>query len=188
MNKSKFYFCIGNPEGLRSTVWKTYSGSNIKSDVYIQSRMMGSEMKISLHESGLCQCSFTDDWVQKYNKHNAERHIERWQRQEPTSTLATLIFQIIIPESELRQVESNERLQKVTWIEKPPVGYATKVVCYLTPPLEAENLEGAKFPYPLVNYFRLPSKHWFVLLVSQEKMTQENIKALNHAQELKATR
>ena len=178
---TEFRFCIGSPQGLRSTVWKIWSGTIGKSDVYIQSRMMGSDMKISLHESGLCQCSMTNEWVEKYNKSNAERHITRWQRQEPISTIASLIFQIIIPESELRQTNVREKLQKVKWVEAPQLGYATKIECYITPPLALESLEGINFPHPCLVYFQLPSKNWFVSLVNQEVMTDENLHMLDYA-------
>jgi hypothetical protein len=178
---AEFRFGVGSPQGLRSTIWKIYSGSKEKSDVYIQSRMMGSDMKISLHESGICQCSLTNEWVRKFDKRNAERHILRWQRSEPISTSAVLIFQIIIPESELRQVDVKEKLQKVKWLETPQPNQATRVVCYLAPPMQDIQSQSVNFPYPHLFSFQLPNKYWFVMLFHNQTMTEDNVRTLNSA-------
>ncbi len=178
---SEFRFCIGSEQGLRSTVWKIWTGSKGKNDIYIQSRMMGSDMKISLHESGLCQCSLTSEWVIKNNKANHERHITRWQRQEPNSTLTTLLFQIIIPESELRLTTVKEKLQKVNWIELPKPGYATKVECYLTPVIDSESFKNIKTPYPILISFQLPSGNLFISLIHDEVISDGNFQILNLA-------
>jgi hypothetical protein len=73
-------FAAGTENGLRSTVWKLYTGSD--DSIYLQSRMMGSDTKVSFHKSGSCQFSFTNEWVKKNLGNgihkNADRHLRRW--------------------------------------------------------------------------------------------------------------
>jgi len=58
--RHEFRFSVGKPNQRRSTVWKVFSNKN---DIYICSRMMGPDMKISLHETGKYQWSMTSAWV-----------------------------------------------------------------------------------------------------------------------------
>jgi hypothetical protein len=173
----EFRFCVGSKQGKRSSVWKFWVSKN---DVYIQSRMMGSDMKVSLHESGLCQFSMTGDWIKKTGKYNSERHIVRWQREEPEKVSVIHLFRIIIPESELRVVNVSEKLSKVTWINAPPFGYTTLVECYLTPP-SVKPISNKSFPYSLLTSFQLIDQKWFVALIHQEIVTEENSRILYDA-------
>ena len=139
---SELRFAVGSKEGRRSSIWKIWAQ---KDDVYILSRMMGCDAKVSLHASGLCQFSRTSDWVKKKQARNAERHMVRWQIDKPAASSAMHIFRIIIPESELRVIDLDEPLKKVKWLDTPTQGGAAFVECYLTPP--AEDLNSSKFPH-----------------------------------------
>lgn len=59
MNAKEFRFCIGEATGERSTKWKILVN---KSDIYILSKMIGSDVKMSLHASGHYQLSRTSKW------------------------------------------------------------------------------------------------------------------------------
>jgi hypothetical protein len=109
----------------------------------------------------------------KDSKINNERHIVRWQREEPTKASAIHLFRIIIPESELRAVKVSENISKVTWLSTPPFGFVTLVECYLTPSSLNPILNEA-FPYPLLASFQLADQKWFIGLIHQEPVTEEN--------------
>jgi hypothetical protein len=81
---------VGTPTGRRSTVW-TFSVH--KSEIYILSRMFGSDSKVSLHSTGDCQWSATDTWVKKApGRRNADRHIMKWVMPRPNGTAALHAF------------------------------------------------------------------------------------------------
>jgi hypothetical protein len=168
--RTEFRFCVGSKQGRRSTVWKIYSNKN---DIYLSSRMMGSDMKVSLHDSGENQWSLTSDWVLR-NVHkdirNRERHIVKWNRDEFEKGKAQHLFRIIIPESELRQILSRENLSKVHWIDSPPTGFAKIIECYLTPPVTA-TLNESQFPFPKLYSFQIPKRNCFVILMRDERVS-----------------
>lgn len=148
--------------------------------MYIQSRMMGCDTKVSLHESGLCQWSMTEEWVKKTGARHADRHIVRWHRSALTSTSAIHLFRIIIPESELREVKVTENLRKVTWLHAPPHGYVSQVECYLAPP-SAAPLKGASLSYSHLASLPLKDSKWFIVFLHEEAVTEENSRALRNA-------
>src|SRR6266567_1408872 len=49
-------FCAGDPVGEHSSIWKVWAW---KDDVYLASRGMGGDLKVSIHGSGQCQLSAT---------------------------------------------------------------------------------------------------------------------------------
>jgi hypothetical protein len=171
----EYQFCVGGPEARRSTVWHIWSRNG---DVYIRSRMMGSQF--ILRESGTCQWSLTEDRARQTGAHDADRNFV-WQRPEPASTASAHVFRIIIPESELREVSITEDTKQVKWLNAPPPGHAVLVECYLTPPLDS--LDGVTFPYALLTSSQLPDSKWFVTLVHQEVMTEQNHHVLRDARE-----
>jgi hypothetical protein len=161
----EFQFCVGDPQGRQSTVWKIWSK---KGDVHIRSGMMGSEF--ILHESGACRWSLTADQAKTTGSNDNGDLV--WQRPEPTANSSAHVFRIIIPESELCELGVADDIQKVKWLDAPPSGHAVSVECYLTPP--SDSLDGASFPYAALVSFQLPDSKWFVALVHQEVMTENN--------------
>lgn len=73
MNAKEFRFCVGEVTGERSTVWKIWVNKN---DIYILSRMMGSDAKISLHASGCCQFSRTLKWWVNHGEDVVQKKID----------------------------------------------------------------------------------------------------------------
>jgi hypothetical protein len=128
-------FCVGEPAGLRSTVWKIWTHRN---DVYLLSRADASQMKVSLHESGACQFSKTSESFARTGKRNSERHMQQWRRRaEYPESGAVHLFRIIIPQSELRLASVDKKsATNVVWYPSPPLGYGTYVELWLTPPLD----------------------------------------------------
>jgi len=181
---NQFRFAVGTPKGQRSTVWKAWTTGG---EAYLQSRMMGSSTKVSLHSDGQCQWSMTSEWYGKNRpgEKNAGRHITRWQRPKITDDTAALAFRVIIPISELRIIEdSQEELANVHWIPSPGQEQAQVVECYLTPALAGRNLD---FPYSHLASLELSDSKLFVLLSHSEPVTSAQISQLdflrNRAQE-----
>ncbi|MFX1487441.1 MAG: hypothetical protein ACFFBS_10190 [Promethearchaeota archaeon] len=171
--RSEFRFAVGSKDSKRSSIWKVWAQ---KDDVYIQSRMMGCDAKVSLHRTGMCQFSLTTEWVKKKQARNTDRHMIRWQLDKPVASSAIHIFRILIPESELRDISIDERVKKVTWIDSPAIGSAALVECYLSPP--ASDISNSKFPYDHLASFQLADSRWFVMLVHYETVLPESIKQL----------
>ncbi len=152
---------VGTPHGRRSTVWKFDAR---KSDVYIHTRMFGSEAKVSLHESGDCQWSCTDDWVKRVpGRKNVERDMQRWHLARPDGT-AQHIFRIRIPETELRKVDPERKLTKVHWLPPPPEGQTVSLECYITSVSDQDPALTASLPHPHLFSLPLSDSRWFVVL------------------------
>jgi hypothetical protein len=153
---------IGCPDDRRSTIWKFTA---CRSEVYILSRMFGSECKVSLHSSGQCQWSGTGHWVKKdRSRRNADRHFMKWSAPRPHATEATLVFRIRIPESELRQVDVEEDLTGVLWLPVPERGRTASFACYITPPSINDPAATAQLPGTLVLSQQLEDKHWLTVI------------------------
>jgi hypothetical protein len=156
--------CIGQESGRRSTVWKFEAR---KADVYIMSRMMGSDMKVSLHESGECSFSRTNSWIKKVpGRRNVDRHFEKWTIERPTGTSALHILQIRIPESELRKVNVQESLKSVVWLGPLSSGSFISLDCHLTPPSKEDPSVGTDLQGPLICSLPLSDGRWFVVVAT----------------------
>jgi hypothetical protein len=160
--KGEFRVAVGSPSGERSTVWKFQITRN---DIYIFSRMMGSDTKVSLHESGECRWSATGSWVlKKPGRRNADRLLEKWQAPRPLGTAAAQIFQIGIPASELRISNLAEDLDSVHWLPAPPAGTAVALTCYIMPLSTADPAIAAPLPHPVLTSLQLADSRWLVVL------------------------
>lgn len=132
--KRQLCFCIGEPAGIHSTIWKIWTNRN---DVYLSSRVLASDMKVSLHESGICQFSHTSESFAHTGKRNRDRHIQKWQRRAvyPKSG-AVHLFRVIIPSTELRLASAEQKETKdVIWYPAAPIGDGAYVELWLTPVL-----------------------------------------------------
>ena len=128
-------FCIGEPTGSHSTSWKIWSHGN---DVYLSSRALASDVKVSLHESGLCQFSETSELMAQTGRRNRERHLQRWERRPAYPESGTIhLFRIIIPQTELRVASAEQKPAKeLIWYPSPPPGQGAYLELWLTPPLK----------------------------------------------------
>ena len=81
-NKDKVIrFSIGDQANGSSSVWRVWfnkQGNNSTSDVYLSYRCLGGMQKVSIHQSGEIQYSFTSEYAKKMNIANQERHIDKW--------------------------------------------------------------------------------------------------------------
>lgn len=164
-----FKFCIGKPEGLRSTVWKVWIH---KRNVYLQSRMMGCEAKISFHESGQIQWSLTDEWVKHTGAKNIERHLYRWKIQQLADTEMIFVFRIIFPESELQQVGNPRKNSQIYWINPPQQEYAKVVECYIST-IHGEVLKTTIVSSDHLASLPLDMSRYFVPLIRDEPIKKE---------------
>jgi len=170
---------IGSPDGRRSTIWKFTAH---RSEIYILSRMFGSDCKVSLHSSGQCQWSGTGQWVKKDpNRRNADRHFLKWSAPRPHGTSATLVFRIRIPESELRHVDVEEDFAEVLWLPIPEVGGTSSFACYITPPSLNNPTASAPLPGTLLLSQQLEDRRWFVVIHHVESLNGNDLHLLRDA-------
>jgi hypothetical protein len=173
--KPMLRMCIGTPDGLRSTVWKVWTH---RDSAYIQSRMMGSEVKVSLHgRTGQGHWSRTDEWVKRAGVPNKERHIVKWNFDVPTSTQASRVFRLVVPASELQPMGIPRNHARILWIDGPVPGQATNVELYLSP-APPEKLTSSKFPYAFVGALPLDPRRSLVLLEHRDPMLSTNLETL----------
>lgn len=180
MNAKEFRFCVGEATGERSTVWKIWVNKN---DIYILSRMMGSDVKISLHASGQCQFSWTLKWWENHSEDGVpknNRHFRRWELSEIPNGQAAHVFRIIIPRSELREVNVEENLKKVHWLPMPVRNHAKQIECYLTQPLKQEP-NTLNSPYQHLVSMPLVDRRWFVVFIQEVEMTKDQLLKLENA-------
>lgn len=168
----EYRIAIGNEKGRRSTVWKVWVH---KTNIYIQSRMMGSDLKVSLHEGGQGQFSMTSEWLLKQNGNiqNPNRHIEKWKMPIPRGNNAVCIFKIVIPESELREINISERLQDVNWINAPSIDSAIEIDLHLTAP-NSKTPPTSCVPHHHLFTFPLENGEWLVGVYQEEVINEEN--------------
>lgn len=181
---SAFRVAVGRPDGRRSTIWKF---TTHKGDVYILSRMFGSDCKVSLHASGQCQWSGTGEWVKKdASRRNADRHFMKWSAPRPNGNAANIVFRIRIPESELRRVDVKEDLAKVLWLPVPAVGETSSLACYITPPSIDDPAASTQLPGTLLLSQQLEDKHWFVVIHHVEQLNGIDLRPLRDAMNAQA--
>lgn len=180
MNAKEFRFCVGEATGERSTVWKIWVN---KSDIYILSRMMGSDAKISLHASGHCQFSKTLKWCVNHGEdvvQKKDRHFRRWKLPEIPNGQTAHVFRIIIPRSELREIIVKENLNKVHWLPIPVHNHATQLECYFTQPLKQEP-NTLNSPYQHLVSMPLVDGRWFVVFIQEVEITKDKLLILENA-------
>jgi hypothetical protein len=133
---------------------------------YIQSRMMGSSTKVSLHDQGESQWSMTSEWyvANMPNSPNRGRHIVRWQAPEPGPGAAAHLFRVVIPESELRPMQASEDLKRVSFLPPPAPDHALNVECYITPPVKDPTFHC---PYQHLASLPLTRSQQFVALLHE---------------------
>lgn len=159
---SEVRVAVGEQMGRRSTVWKFAA---YKADVYIFTRMFGRDAKVSLHASGQCQWSKSGDWVRKApGRRNADRHTVQWVVERPTGSPALHVFDVWIPETDLRPVPEEDGLELVNWLPAPPAGTVLSLECYITRPSDVDPSLASGLPHPRLFSFALTDGRWFVVL------------------------
>jgi len=180
MNVKEFRFCVGKATGERSTVWKIWVN---KSDIYILTRMMGSDSKISLHASGHFQFSMTSKWWENQNGdavQKKDRHIVHWKLPKIPKGQTVYVFRIVIPRSELRETNVEENLKKVYWLPIPIRNHATQLECYFTQSLTREP-STLNSPYQHLVSIPLADGRWFIVFTQDVEITEDKLLILENA-------
>jgi hypothetical protein len=113
-------FGVKNSTGCRSSSWKLWKHRN---DIYLSSRPLRGTVKVSLHESGIWQVSFTSEFSRKAGEYfdTKSRHILRLQKPSDVEPGVTVACRIHIPISELRMLdeESGKNAGHIQWVNAP---------------------------------------------------------------------
>jgi hypothetical protein len=114
---------VGDPAAIHSEVWVVKAK---KSDVYITTRSMGKELKVSCHDRDYRQVGLTSylpDGVKKSRLDTWEPYLL-----EPGCKLEYLIH---IPTSQLRRFSTRDA-EKVDWVPAAPPGHAVEfaLLCF----------------------------------------------------------
>ena len=160
---------VGQPDGPSSGVFRIWSPKG-KSDVYAGMRGIAGQVKISLHESGICTAGLTAQFAAKGAEAVAatggERNQSRWTRRRPTGKRIVTPLKFVVPESELRlRPGENARDSKVERIEAPGSGRSVIISCIFSGQcLSSENWPGRRNGTQLVGLKLLPNgeKFWLV--------------------------
>ncbi|NOU00373.1 MAG: hypothetical protein HOO95_02195 [Gallionella sp.] len=169
---------VGSSIGRRSTVWKFSVQNN---EIYIFSRMFGSDAKVSLHSTGDCQWSGTSNWVKKVSsRKNTDRHFIKWVMPRPNGSVASLVFQIRIPETELRASNLTENLSKIKWLPIPPKGHTLSLECYITPQSQSDPALSSNLPIPHLLSLPLTDGRWFTVLSHVPPLDGDNLEPLRN--------
>lgn len=169
-------FAVGSRDGPRSTIWKVWTHGD---EVYIASRMFGSDMKVSFHSTGECQCSATDSYVKRHpGMLNKDRHLTRWTIERPVAE-HVLIFQVDIPISELRSQPPPTDRKKVFWFSGAPHDVTVRFHFYLTPAgLPLDPATTGRHPPLLRHVFslRLRNRRWVVVFVQAITLIEQQLR------------
>jgi len=171
--KDELRFCIGKPNGPHSTIWKVWTNHN---DIYLSSRILASEAKVSLHESGECQFSNTSESFAQLGRKNRERHMQRWQRRLPyPQSNVVYLFRVIFPQSELRIASAEEKVAKnVIWYPSPTAGYGAYVELWLTPRVKEAPIQ-AQFMNNLLGVLTLENGRYVAITGRYMKIKPQDI-------------
>jgi len=177
--KDSFRFAVKSKNNLISSVWRLQLTKN---DVYLSVRCLMQTMKVSLHESGEWQISFTSEFVKKKEMKNQERHIEKWSNKNNITDGITLAFRICIPFSELREKYENTS-KTVSYIEiSEESGTIAEIFFIFT----ESNVEVSSWPgknsmnTELLTKFQLDNGQKLWLVYTQRKMEEQDERNLEN--------
>ena len=160
---------VGRPVGPSSGVFRIWSPAG-KSDVYAAMRGIAGQVKISLHESGICTAGLTAQFAAKevdaVAAAGGERHQNRWTRLRPTGKRVVTPLRFVVPESELRLRSGDPTADdEVEWIEPPGSGRSVVISCMFSDRcLSGDNWPGRRNGTELVGSKLLPNgeKFWLI--------------------------
>ena len=131
-------FAVGSPDGPCGSIWRAWVPQG-RSDIYIAARGLASSIKISLHESGQWQHSFTKEFYERKLSGKRgplrTRHRSTWQRPPEIGPGVTLAFRIIVPHSEVTaNIHGTIGQRSIVWIPRPAEGSIIEFQVWLTKP------------------------------------------------------
>lgn len=129
-------FAVGSPRGPTSAIWRLWV---TRSDVYIAARRLAATIKVSLHESGQWQHSFTAEFEKRQLSGKRlplpTRHMSTWPRPREIGPGVTLACRIIVPHSEVTaKVDAVGDSPSIAWMPRPPEGSVVEFQVWLTKP------------------------------------------------------
>ena len=160
-------FAVGEPNGDVSSVWRVWFnklGDNSTSDVYLSYRYLGGVQKVSIHESGSIQYSFTGEYAREKGIPNKDRHKDKWKLQGKYP-----LFRIIVPFTELKLADTAANYKKVKYIQNPSYGCAIEIFLYIT-----TGKLSSKPPYNMFEEHILNNGNVLSLLWRENIITDEN--------------
>lgn len=168
-------FAVGRRAGPRSTIWKCWIQGD---EVYLTSRMFGSDSKVSLHSSGECQWSCTSSWVLRQAvPRNADRHIVKWQVEYPSTSQALLVFRVGVPASELRPLPPPTDKKKVLWVGNVPAEATVQFLFFVTMPVaDAPEVSSLPERHHLIS-MHLASGRWLVIFAEITSLNAADVRA-----------
>ena len=132
-------FGVRSEDGRSSDIWRNWTSTRgNKSDVYLAPRALAGRLKVSMHETGKCQLSFTKEFLGEIADLGTwtreSRHLARWELGQ-LSPGVTLAIRLIVPTSELIKAPIVETsLKPVFWVPAAPLGKAVEFSAFLTTP------------------------------------------------------
>lgn len=137
---------VGNVNGPHSAVFRIWSPKG-KSDVYAAVRDIAGDIKISLHETGVCNAGLTNQFAMRefaaVTAMRGSRHQSQWFRQTHTGCMIVTPLQFVIPSSELRMWRDTPVItEKVTWLDLPREGWSLILSCIFS----GQSLQDDKWP------------------------------------------
>ena len=128
-----FRIWVGSDSIRWTSIWRIWTG-NTTSDVYIAPSRLGGVQKLSLHGSGVCQVSLTQEYWEKLVAEGKEegprRATPRWRRPETPKDGATLAVLLRFPTDFLKTskpVESAKKKKKRFFIEPADPGQSVDI-------------------------------------------------------------
>jgi len=171
---SEIRFGVNSENGEQSSIFRMWTN---KSDVYISVRSLACIAKVSLHESGHWQYSYTSESISNKNVPNQSRHIEKWER--PQNNIAngcTLAFRVVVPRSELRQ-NNNTVKKAVSWVPNNKPGSLSDFILIFTN--SGVNVNGwpgkDSMDTQLLKRILLPNKETIWLVTRNSMITETEI-------------
>lgn len=161
-------FAVGHPDSEISSTWRIWfnkPAEEATSDVYLSYRALGGTLKVSIHQSGSIQYSFTGEHARKLNIPNKERHLDQWDLQGRYP-----IFKIIVPFTELKAAKAKIK-KKIKSIDAPSNGNAVEIYLYIT-----NDSIGDKMPkdYKLFEEHVLNNGKTFSIIWRNNPITENN--------------
>jgi len=119
-------FCVGDPAGSHSAVWRVWANRNTF-DVYVTARDIADTQKISLHETGDWRHQFLNsELAQKYTD-QPNRILDQWQEAtEHGDSRMTLGYSVRMRTQDLGDFRETFP-KELVWVPAAPVGKAIAV-------------------------------------------------------------
>jgi hypothetical protein len=101
--------------------------------VYLAARTLAADIKVSLHESGQWQHSFSAEFASRHSMPN--RQTVRWARPPDLSPGVTLAYRLIVPWSSVTlPYHAHSVPSDVVWVPQPPEGCIVEFQIWITAP------------------------------------------------------